>query len=174
MITIPYNGKSPRVADSTLIADNVTLIGDVEIGEECSIWPGVVIRSDTTPIRIGNNVHIEDNSVLHTSTHIEDDVMIGHSCTIEGFVGHDTLIGNTAALMPLSKVGAFCAVAAGSVILEGTEIPEYCFATGTPAKVHSKIDLDDPKQGMRFAATYLPSMRQLADDYRRQGIWTRP
>ncbi|WP_026239231.1 gamma carbonic anhydrase family protein [Parafrankia discariae] len=173
MIIVPFNGKSPRVAASALVADNVTLIGDVEIGEECSIWPGVVIRSDTTPIRIGNNVHIEENSVLHTSTHIEDNVMIGHSCTIEAFVGHDCMIGNTAALMPLSRVGAHCAVAAGSVVLEQVEIPEYCFAVGAPAKVHSKIDPGNPKHAMRLASTYLPTMRKVADEYRRQGIWSR-
>lgn len=173
MITIAYKGKSPRVAASALVADNVTLIGDVEIGEGCSIWPGVVIRSDTTAIRIGNNVHIEDNSVLHTATHIEDNVMIGHNCTIEGFVGHDTLIGNTASLMPFSRVGAFCAVAAGSVLLDGKEIPEYCFAVGSPAKVHSKIDPEDQTHLMRLASTYLPTMCSLADEYRAQGIWAR-
>jgi carbonic anhydrase/acetyltransferase-like protein (isoleucine patch superfamily) len=133
----------------------------------------VVIRSDTTQIRIGNNVHIEENSVLHTSTHIEDNVMVGHNCTIEGFIGHDSMIGNTASLMPLSRVGAFCAVAAGSVVLEQVEIPEYCFAVGVPAKVHSKIDVDNPKHMLRLAATYLPTMRELADEYRSQGIWGR-
>ena len=107
MFIYDYNGKRPKIAASALIAPNVTIIGDVEIGEHCSIWPGVVIRSDTTPIRIGNNVHIEDNSVLHTSTHIEDNVMIGHGCTIEAFIGHDTMIGNTASLMPLSRIGCF-------------------------------------------------------------------
>jgi carbonic anhydrase/acetyltransferase-like protein (isoleucine patch superfamily) len=173
MITVPYNGKSPRVAKSALVADNVYLIGDVEIGEECTIWPGVVIRSDTTPIRIGRNVHIEDNSVLHTATHIEDDVMIGHGCTIEGFVGHDTLIGNTASLMPLSHVGAGCCIAAGSVVLEQVEIPEGCFVTGVPARVHSKINPDDPDHMLRTTTPYIIGMRELGDQYRRQGIWAR-
>jgi gamma-carbonic anhydrase len=99
--------------------------------------------------------------------------MIGHCCTIEGFVGHDTLIGNTAALMPLSRIGAGCAVAAGSVVLEQVEIPEYCFVMGTPAKVHSKIDPADPAHMMRLCSTYIPTVRELADDYRRQGIWAR-
>ena len=173
MITIAYKGKSPRVAASALVADSVTLIGDVEIGEDCSIWPGVVIRSDVTPIRIGNNVHIEDNSVLHAGTHIEDNVMIGHNCTIEAFVGHDTLIGSTATLLVMSRVGAFCAVGAGSVLLEANEIPEHCFAVGSPAKVHSKIDPDDPEHLMRLASAYLPSICSIADDYRQQGIWAR-
>lgn len=173
MITFSYNGKSPQVADSALVADTACLIGDVVIGEDCSIWPGVVIRSDTTPIRIGNNVHIEDNSVLHTSAHIEDNVMIGHNCTIEGFVGHDTLIGNTAAMMPMSRIGAHSTLAAGSIILDGAEILEYCFALGVPAKVHSKIEPDNPAHLMRTAGPYIDGMRQLLESYRAQGIWSR-
>ena len=141
MLIYPFNGKLPKIAASALIAPNVTLIGDIEIGENCSIWPGVVIRSDTTPIRIGNNVHIEENSVLHTSTHIEDNVMIGHNCTIEAFIGHDTMIGNTASLMPLSRIGCFCAVAAGSVVTDGKTfpitasrwaLPQKCIRASTP------------------------------------------
>lgn len=174
MIVKPFNGKTPKIGKNCMIADTVVLIGDVQIGDNCSIWPGVVIRSDTTPVRIGNNVHIEDNSVLHTATHIEDNVMVGHGCTIEAFIGHDTMIGNTASLMPMSRVGAFCAVAAGSVLTEMKEIPDYSFAVGSPAKVHSKIDPDDPKHVMRLCRTYLDGdrgMRALAQEYIRQGIW---
>ena len=173
MIIKSYNGKSPRIAKSALIADNVYIIGDVEIGEDCSIWPGVVIRADTTPIRIGDNVHIEDNSVLHTSTHIEDNVMIGHGCTIEGFIGHDSMIGNTASMMPLSRVGAFCTIGASSVVMDGAVIPDYSFAIGVPAKVHSRIDPDDPKQMRRTAKVYIDGMVKIANEYRRQGIWAR-
>lgn len=174
MITVSYNGKSPRVAASALVADTACLIGDVEVGEECTIWPGVVIRADTTAIRIGSNVHIEDNSVLHTATHIEDDVMIGHNCTIEGFIGRGTLIGNTASLMPYSRVGAGSAVAAGAIVLDGTEIPAGSFAVGVPARVHSAIDPGDPAHRMRTAAPYIDGMRKLAAEYQSQGIWARP
>ncbi|HEX7855739.1 MAG TPA: gamma carbonic anhydrase family protein [Sphingobium sp.] len=174
MIVKPYKGKLPKIGKNCMIADTVMLIGDVWIGDDCSIWPGVVIRSDTTPVRIGNNVHIEENSILHTATHIEDNVMIGHGCTIEAFVGHDTMIGNTASLMPMSRVGAFCAVAAGSVLTEMKEIPDYSFAVGSPARVHSTIDPDNPKHAMRLARSYLNGergMRALAAEYIRQGIW---
>ncbi len=174
MIIKSFNGKSPKIGRNCMIADNVVLIGDIEIGDNCSLWPGVVIRSDTTPIRIGNNVHIEENSILHTSTHIEDNVMIGHGCCIEAFIGHDTMIGNTASLMPLSRVGAFCAVAAGSVVLDQAVMPDYSFITGSPAKVHSTIDPENPKHVMRLARTYLNGSRgiaELAQEYLRQGIW---
>ena len=169
-----FNGKLPTIGKNCMIADSVILIGDVVIGDNCSIWPNVVIRSDTTPIRIGNNVHIEENSVLHTSTHIEDNVMIGHSCTIEAFIGHDTMIGNTASLMPMSRVGSFSAVAAGSVLTDGAVIPDNSFAVGSPAKVHSQIEPDNPKHAMRLARTYLDGargMRALAQSYIEQGIW---
>jgi carbonic anhydrase/acetyltransferase-like protein (isoleucine patch superfamily) len=170
----PFNGKLPKIGRNCMIADTVVLIGDIEIGDDCSIWPGVVIRSDTTPVRIGNNVHIEENSVLHTSTHIEDNVMIGHCCTIEAFVGHDSMIGNTASLMPLSRIGAYSAVAAGSVVLDQHVMPAYSFVTGSPAKVHSTIDPDNPKHAMRLARTYIDGSRgmaELAREYLRQGLW---
>jgi len=170
----PYNGKTPKIGRNCMIADTVVIIGDVEIGDDCSIWPGVVIRSDTTPIRIGNNVHIEENSILHTSTHIEDNVMVGHGCCIEAFIGHDTMIGNTASLMPLSRVGAFCAVAAGSTVLDQAVMPDNSFITGSPAKVHSSIDPANPKHVMRLARTYIDGergMAALAKSYIRQGIW---
>ncbi len=176
MKVYPFNGKLPHIARSTLIADNVVIIGDVEIGENCSIWPGVVIRSDTTPIRIGNNVHIEENSILHTSTHIEDNVMVGHGCCIEGFIGHDCMLGNTSSMMPMSRLGAHSTLAAGGVIMDRVEIPEWSFAVGIPAKVHSTIDPDNPKHAMRRAASYINGSRgiaALADQYRKQGIWAR-
>lgn len=174
MILKSFNGISPKIGKNCMIADNVLIIGDVEIGDDCSIWPGVVIRSDTTPIRIGNNVHIEENSILHTSTHIEDDVMIGHGCTIEAFIGRGTMLGNTASLMPLSRVGAYCAVAAGSVLTEQKVIPDYSFVVGSPAKVHSTINPEDPKHVMRLARTYIDGPKgiaALAQEYIRQEIW---
>lgn len=174
MKLMTFRGKAPVIGNNNMIADNVLIIGDVVIGDDCSIWPGVVIRSDTTPIRIGNNVHIEENSILHTSTHIEDNVMIGHGCTIEAFIGHDTMIGNTASLMPMSRVGAFCAVAAGSVLTDGKEIPDNSFAVGSPAKVHSRIDPANPAHAMRLASTYIDGARgiaALAKEYLAEGIW---
>jgi gamma-carbonic anhydrase len=170
----PYNGKRPTIGKGCMIADSVEIIGDVVIGDNCSIWSGVIIRSDTTPIRIGNNVHIEENSILHTATHIEDNVMIGHGCCVEGFIGHDSMLGNTSSMMPMSRIGAYCAVAAGSVVLDMVVMPDYSFITGSPAKVHSTIDPDNPKHAMRLARTYINGdrgMAALARSYIDQGIW---
>ena len=169
-----FEGKTPRIGRNCMIADSVEIIGDVQIGDNCSIWPGVVIRCDTTPVYIGNNVHIEENSILHTATHIEDDVMVGHGCCIEGFIGTNTLIGNTASLMPFSRVGSFCAVSAGAVVLDRAIMPDHSFITGVPAKVHSAIDPENPAHAMRLASTYIGGemgIAQLAQRYIRQGLW---
>ena len=99
MIVVSFGGKTPRVADSALVADTACLIGDVEIGENTSIWPGVVIRGDIEPIRIGSNCHIEDNSVLHAHALVGDNSMIGHGCVVEGMVGSGTLISNGASVL---------------------------------------------------------------------------
>ena len=100
--------------------------------------------------------------------------MVGHGCCIEGFIGHDSMIGNTAALMPLSRVGSFCAVAAGSTVLDQAVMPDNSFITGSPAKVHSVIDPDNPKHVMRLARTYIDGERGMAataQRYLKQGIW---
>lgn len=168
------NGKTPVIGRNCMIADSVELIGDIVIGDNCSIWPAVIIRSDTTPVRIGNNVHIEENSNLHTSAHIEDNVIIGHRCMIEGFVGHDTLIASNATLLPMSRVGAYCAVAAGAIVADQAVMPDYSFIIGVPARIHSTIDPENPKHVMRLSKTYIEGprgMRALADSYIRQGLW---
>lgn len=172
MIIKPFSGKTPKIAESALIADNVYIIGDVEIGEECSIWPGVVIRGDTSSVRIGNQVHIEENTIIHTFSTIDDYVMIGHNCHIEAPIGTNTLIGNGASLNPRSKVGSYCTIAAGAVVVGGTEIPDYTFAAGVPAKPIGTIDPSD-KTNPRNLAYYMDYQQELVNKYRDQGIWAR-
>lgn len=174
MNIIPYFGKTATIGKNNMIADSVTLIGEVHIGDNCSIWPGVTIRCDTGPVYIGNNVHIEENSILHTATHIEDNVMIGHGCCIEGFIGTGCMLGNTSSMMPMSKLGAHSTLAAGSIIMDLKELPEWSFCLGIPAKVHSRIEPDNPKHGMRIATNYLKGergMTAMAQKYLDQGIW---
>ena len=172
MIIRSFRGASPRIADSALIADNVYIIGDVEIGENCSIWPNVVIRGDTSGVRIGNNVHIEDGSVLHTFTELEDNVMIGHGCLVEGPVGTRSMIANGASVMPRAKVGRYCTIGAGAVVLGGHEIPDRTFATGTPARKRAEIDPDDPED-RHYSEYYTRYMDNMVLEYKKEGIWSR-
>lgn len=172
MIIRPFRGKTPKVAASALIADNVYLIGDVEIGENCSIWPGVVIRGDTSSVRIGNNCHIEENSILHTGTDLGDYVMVGHGCLIEGSVGTRSMISNSASIMPRSRVGKYCTIGAAAMVLGGQEIPDYTLAVGIPAKPVGTIDPDDVDS--RHSSTYYTRyMDELVAEYQKEGLWSR-
>lgn len=169
MIVLSFGGKTPRVAESALVADTAYLIGDVEIGNNTSIWPGVVIRGDAAPIRVGNNCHIEENTVLHGLVTIGDNTMIGHNCVVEGNVGHNTLIGNGASVLVEAKVGNLCIVAANAVVVENTKVPDRSFVAGTPAKIRGQLT-ERHIERMKF---YMPYYIGLVEEYKRQGIWRR-
>ncbi len=131
-----FQGKSPRIAESAYIHESAVIIGDVEIGENCSVWPGVVIRADFGPTRIGKNTNIQDNAVVHCNeVDIGDDVTIGHGAVVHcRRVGNNSLIGINAALLDDAEVGEFCLVAAGAVVTDRTIIPPYSLVTGVPGK----------------------------------------
>ena len=169
MMTVGYGGKTPNVADSALVADTAYLIGDVEVGENTSVWPGVVLRGDAAPIRVGSNCHIEENTVLHGLVTIGDNTMIGHNCVIEGKVGSGTLIGNGASVLVEARVGDSCIVAAASVVLENMEIPPRSFVSGVPAKIRGKLT----QHNIQMMEFYMPYYVGLVKEYKRQGIWRR-
>ena len=169
MISISFGGKTPKVAESALVADTAYLIGDVEVGNNTSIWPGVVIRGDIEPIRIGSNCHIEDNSVLHGRASVGDNAMIGHNCVIEGKVGSGTLIANGAAILLDADVGDSCLVAANAVVVEDTKIPDGSFVAGVPARIRGQLTQSHIEK-MKF---YMPYYVGLVEEYKRQGIWKR-
>jgi len=142
---IEYRGKSPKVHPSAFIAPTAVLIGDVEVGEESSIWFGTVLRGDNGPIRIGKRTSIQDNSVVHVSeagkTIIGDDVTVGHCAVMEDCnVGNFALIGSNAVLLNGSVIGERTLIAAGSVVGERAEIPASVVAAGAPAKVKKPLE----------------------------------
>ena len=121
-------GFTPKIGKDCFIADNAALIGDVTMGDECSIWFGTVLRGDVNTITIGNRVNVQDGSVLHTlyeksTIEIGDDVSIGHNVVIHGAKIHNyALIGMGAIVMDNAVVGEGALVAAGSVVLSNTVI----------------------------------------------------
>ncbi len=127
-LIIPVRGFTPKVGKDCFLAENSTLVGDVTIGDECSIWFNAVLRGDVNTITIGNRVNIQDGSVLHTlyqksTIEIGNDVSIGHNVTIHGAKIHDfALIGMGAVVMDDAEVGEGALVAAGSVVLSRTKI----------------------------------------------------
>jgi len=144
----PFNGKSPKIADSAFVADYVTIIGDVTIGEHCSIWFNTAIRSDLAPITIGNGVNIQENSVLHQDKDvpliIEDDVTIGHGCILHGAtIRKGALIGMGAIILDGAEVGEGALIGAGSLVPAGKTIPAHTLAMGSPAKVVRELKPED-------------------------------
>jgi carbonic anhydrase/acetyltransferase-like protein (isoleucine patch superfamily) len=142
---IEYRGKRPKIAPSAFIAPNAVLIGDVEIGEESSIWFGTVLRGDNGPIRIGARTSIQDNAVVHVSerggTFVGDDVTVGHcavmeDCTIERYA----LIGSNATLLNGCTIGEGTLIAAGSVVGQNAAIPARVVAAGAPATVKKPLE----------------------------------
>ena len=155
-------GKRPLWGKDCFFADNATIIGDTVIGDFCSIWFNTVIRGDVNKIRIGNNVNIQDGSVIHatykkSSTSVGNYVSVGHNaiihgCTIDDFV----LIGMGSIVMDNAKISSNTIIAAGSVILENTVAEPNSIYGGTPAKKIKEISESKSKKEIeRIAKNYL-------------------
>jgi len=145
MPLIKFKGKKPSISKSAFIAENATLIGDVSIGSNSSIWYGVVLRGDMNYIRIGNNVSVQDNSVMHGTankfpTIIGNNVSIGHNAIVHGCtIGNNCLIGMGCIILEGSKIGDWCIIAAGAVVPEGMDIPNGSVVMGVPGKITAKV-----------------------------------
>lgn len=147
-----YRGITPRVHQTAFIDDSAQVIGDVEIGEESSIWMCVVIRGDVHRIRIGRRSNVQDGTIVHVmkDTHpttIGDDVTIGHGAIVHGCTVEDRcLVGMGAILLNGVTVGSGSIVAAGTLLPEGTQVPPRSLVMGSPGKVRrtlSDADLDE-------------------------------
>ncbi len=141
---IEFRGKRPRVAASAFVAPTAVLIGDVEVGEESSVWFGVVIRGDNGPIRVGARTSVQDNSVVHVShghtTVIGNNCTIGHSVTMEDCTIEDgALIGSNAVVLNGAVVGSKSLIGAGAVVAPNARIPSAVVAVGAPAQIVKKL-----------------------------------
>ncbi|MBR3450526.1 MAG: gamma carbonic anhydrase family protein [Bacteroidales bacterium] len=132
-------GFTPKIGKNCFIAENAVIIGDVTIGDDCSIWYGVVLRGDVNTIKIGNRVNIQDNASVHTLyqrsvTEIGDDVSVGHNAVVHGAkVGNNVLVGMGAILMDNAEIADGSIIAAGAVVLTGEKLEPGVYA-GVPAK----------------------------------------
>lgn len=141
MIVRRYGGKEPRVGARVFVADNATLIGDVELGEDVSIWYGAVLRGDIHSIRVGARSNIQDNSVVHVEhgtgpAIIGEEVTVGHAAVVHGCtVENRALIGIGAKILSHAVIGEQALVAAGSVVQEGMQVPPRTLIAGVPARV---------------------------------------
>ena len=133
-------GSFPENGSDCWFAENATIIGDVIMGDQCSVWFNAVVRGDVNSIRIGNRVNIQDGAVLHctfekTKLHIGDNVSIGHNALVHGCtIEENVLIGMGAIVMDNCHVSSNCIIAAGAVLLEGTKVESWSIYAGVPAK----------------------------------------
>jgi carbonic anhydrase/acetyltransferase-like protein (isoleucine patch superfamily) len=143
-VIIEYKGRVPRIGRNVFLAPNATLIGDVVIGDNSSIWFGAVLRGDEGQIIIGSETNVQDNAVLHTThenpTRLDDRVTIGHGALLEGcHIEEGVVIGMGAVILQGAVVGARSLVAAGSVVGRNAVIPTGTLAAGAPAVVKKEL-----------------------------------
>lgn len=158
----PVRGFEPKIGKNCFLAANAVIVGDVVVGDDCSIWFGTVLRGDVNSIRIGDRVNIQDGSVLHTlyqksTIEIGNDVSIGHNVTIHGAKIHDlALIGMGAVVMDDVEVGEGALVAAGSVVLSRTKIGAHEMWAGAPAKFVKMVEPEKAAEmNRKIARNYL-------------------
>ena len=139
-LILPVKGVSPRFGDNCYLAENATIVGDVEMGNDCSVWFTAVIRGDVHYIKMGNKVNVQDGAVIHCTyqkhpTTIGNNVSIGHRALVHGCTVHDNvLIGMGAIVMDNAVVESNVLIAAGAVVLENTIVESGTIYAGVPAK----------------------------------------
>ncbi len=155
-------GFSPKFGENCFFAENATVIGDVVMGKDCSVWYNTVLRGDVNSIIIGNGVNIQDGSVLHTlyeksTIEIGDYVSIGHNVTIHGAAIKDyALVGMGSTILDHAVIGEGAIVAAGSLVLSNTIIEPGSIWGGVPAKFIKKVDPEQAKElNQKIAHNYL-------------------
>lgn len=143
--TYAFEGIEPAVHDDARVSVEATLVGDVKVEADASVWPGAVLRGDVERVSVGRQAHIGDNATLHGSA-VGDQCMVGHGAVLdETAVGEGTLVGFNATLNSESAIGAGSIVAAGTVIQPDHEIPSESFVRGVPAEVTPLAETDiDP------------------------------
>lgn len=166
---ISVRGFTPQIGPDAFVAPNAFLIGDVVLGARCSIWYNVTLRGDVMPIRIGNEVNIQDGSVLHGTygqfgCEIGDRVTVGHQVTLHGCtVGRESLIGMGSLVMDGAEIGEQVLLGAGSLVTPGTKIPSRHLALGRPAKAVRPLKPEE-----------IESLAFSADNYLLYKTWYRP
>ena len=148
MMIRSFNGKTPRIAKSAFVSEAAYVVGDVEIGEKSSVWPGAVIRGDFGAIKIGRDVAVEDGAVIHSGTTsvkmqdtvIGDNVHIGHGAVINCHkIGSNVLVGMNATLLHNAEIGNYCIIGAHCLVSQGMKVPDKSFVAGVPGKVKGEV-----------------------------------
>ena len=165
-LILPVKGIHPQLGQDCFVADNATIVGDVVIGNECSVWFNAVIRGDVNAIRIGNKTNIQDGAVIHctyqkAATTIGNSVSIGHRAIVHGCTVEDiVLIGMGAIVMDHALVQKNCIVAAGAIVLEKTVCESGFIYAGVPAKKVKQLSQEQ-----------IDGLEKVANNYVKYGSW---
>jgi carbonic anhydrase/acetyltransferase-like protein (isoleucine patch superfamily) len=161
-----YDGKTPHLGRGVFIAETAAVIGDVELGDESSIWYSTVVRGDVMPIRIGARTSIQDGTVIHVTSGFSGTIVganctvghaaIIHACTVEDFC----LIGMGAILLDGCRIGSGSLVGAGALVTPGTDIPPGSLVLGSPAKVKRLVNAKEREQIEEGAEHYVELTRR--------------
>jgi carbonic anhydrase/acetyltransferase-like protein (isoleucine patch superfamily) len=155
-----FQNHHPKIHETAFVAENAIVIGDVEIGEQSSVWFGSVLRGDVNYIRIGKRTNIQDGSIIHVSskTHptiVEDEVTLGHRVTLHGcYIETGCLIGIGAIILDGVRIGRDSLVAAGSLVTPNTQISPRSLVMGSPARVKRGLTDDEVYNQFRFWQNY--------------------
>lgn len=159
-LRVTLDGYGPDVNRTAFVAPTAVLVGDVHIGEQCSIWYGAVIRADTSRVSVGRRSNVQDLSLIHSSPElpvkIGDDVVIGHGVILHGSsVADGALLGNGCIVLNGSSIGAGSLVAAGTLVPPGTDVPPQSVVMGSPARVVRSASAEDSIMIQRIAQNYV-------------------
>lgn len=163
--------KVPTIAESAYVDENATVIGDVELGEKASVWPGAVLRADGGSITVRDGANVQDNVVFHADAPdkqvlVEERATVGHSAVVHNAtVGRESLIGMNAVVLDDAEIEEYSVVAAGSVVTESQTVPDHSLVAGTPAEVlreglsESAGFFEGGEEYVELAATYREESR---------------
>lgn len=158
-------------SDDYWIAPNATIVGDVTLGNNVSIWWGSVLRGDNDPMTIGDNCNIQDGCVLHTDPGfpltLGNNVSVGHMVMLHGCtIGDGSLIGINSVILNGAKIGRNCLIGAKALITEGKEIPDNSLVMGAPGKVVREVSKDQIAHLRNIAANYVARWQRYKKDLR--------
>jgi carbonic anhydrase/acetyltransferase-like protein (isoleucine patch superfamily) len=158
--TLKYLNQKPFLASSVFCATNVSLIGQVQVDEDSSLWFGSVLRADSDSIYIGKRTNIQDNTVIHVDPGcpvvIGDDCTIGHLAIVHGAIlGHNVLVGMNAVILNKAKIGNNVIIGANALITQGMEIPDNSLVLGSPAKVVKVLNTEQIESIQKNADVYV-------------------
>ena len=162
---LPFDGVRPRLDPSVWVAPGATVIGDVELGADVSVWYGCVLRGDVHRIRVGASTNLQDGTIVHVTrnrfpTEIGEVVTVGHRAVVHGcVVGDGALVGIGAIVLDGARIGEEAWVGAGAVVPPGMEVPPRQLVLGAPAKVVRRVEADDVAEQRERTLQYVENAR---------------